>query len=99
MVDEKIIKSTVRIPEGLYWQFQEMQAKNRVSNEVAIREAIQKWIEGETSTPPSPMPKGNRYQQMLAHILTSKNRDAISAVQQNLEVFFKYIHGKETDIK
>ena len=38
------VKTTVRLPANLHWQFQKERAMRRLSNETAIREAFSIWI-------------------------------------------------------
>src|SRR5579859_5006514 len=38
------VKTTVRLPADLHWQFQGERAKRRLSNEKAISEAFASWI-------------------------------------------------------
>src|SRR5579859_595997 len=44
MNSSSTIKTTVRLPADLHWQFQAERAKRRFSNEKAIAEAFASWI-------------------------------------------------------
>ena len=44
MSSSSTIKTTVRLPADLHWQFQGERAKRRLSNEKAISEAFALWI-------------------------------------------------------
>src|SRR2546421_439085 len=44
MSSSSTIKTTVRLPADLHWQFQGERAKRRLSNEKAIAEAFALWI-------------------------------------------------------
>jgi hypothetical protein len=45
MSSEASVKTTVRIPADLHWQFQVERTKRRLSNEAAIQQAFATWIE------------------------------------------------------
>jgi hypothetical protein len=44
MDSEHTVKTTIRLPADLHWQFQAERANRRLSNEQAIREAFALWI-------------------------------------------------------
>ena len=82
-------KSTVSLPADLYWQFQEEQGRRRLSNQAAVTQAIQQWIDRRTESTACQerLPENEHWHSVLAKILASGDREAISAVQQNLLVF------------
>jgi|SRR5579872_3678603 len=41
---EDTVKTTIRLPADLHWQFQGERAKRRLSNEKALSEALTYWI-------------------------------------------------------
>ena len=45
------IKTTVRLPTELHWEFQSERAKRRLSNEKAVCEAFAAWITHPTGGP------------------------------------------------
>ena len=44
MSSDDTVKTTIRLPADLHWQFQSERTKRRLSNEKAIREAFAAWI-------------------------------------------------------
>lgn len=88
-LSQELKKSTVSLPADLYWQFQEEQGRRRLSNQAAVIQAIQQWVDRRTESTPSQerLPENEHWHSVLAKILASGDRDAISAVQQNLLVF------------
>src|SRR5690348_12783007 len=49
MSTQDTVKTTVRLPADLHWQFQTERAKRRLSNEKAICEAFALWIANPTA--------------------------------------------------
>ena len=89
-------KSTILLSAELYWLFQETQGRRRVNNHTAITQAVQQWIDGAAS--PSQherVPENEHWHGLLADILASGDREAIMAVQQNLQVFHRLMRPKE----
>jgi len=91
-------KSTVSLPAELYWRFQEEQSRRRLSNQVAVAQAIQQWLERRTEAVATHerRPENEHWHGLLADILTSADQEAISAVQQNLLVFHRLMRRGET---
>ena len=89
-------KSTVSLPAELYWRFQEEQGRRRLSNQAAVAQAIQQWMERreETTAPHERQPKNEHWHGILDDILLSSDQEAISAVQQNLLVFHRLMRGR-----
>lgn len=91
MPDPKKIKTSLYLPEDVFWKLKEETVRRRFSTDTAaMEEAIKTWIDAP-EPPPSgkAVPAGNRWHQMLADILASGDREAISAVQHNLMVFHR----------
>jgi hypothetical protein len=90
-------KSTVSLPAELYWRFQEEQSRRRMSNQAAVIQAIQQWLEGraEAVAPQERLPEDEHWHGLLADILTTGDQEAISAVQQNLLVFHRLMRPGE----
>lgn len=84
-------KSTVSLPAELYWRFQEEQGRRRLSNQAAVAQAIQQWLERreETAAPHERLSQNEHWHGILDDILLSSDQEAISAVQQNLLVFHR----------
>lgn len=84
-------KSTVSLPAELYWRFQEEQGRRRLSNQAAVIQAIQQWLESRTEAVAvhERLPENEQWYSLLGDILTSGDQEAISAVQQSLLVFHR----------
>ena len=91
-------KSTVSLPADLYWRFQEEQSRRRLSNQAAVAQAIQQWVErrAEGVAPRERLPENEHWHDILTDILSSADQEAISAVQQNLLVFHRLMRSLET---
>jgi hypothetical protein len=94
---QELKKSTISLSADLYWRFQEEQGRRRLSNQAAVTQAIQQWLEKrpETVPPCERLPENDYWHGVLAKILTSGDREAISAVQQNLLVFHRLMQPGE----
>jgi hypothetical protein len=90
-------KSTISLPAELYWRFQEEQVRRRLSNQAAVAQAIQQWLEGraELAAPRERLPQNELWHGLLDDILASGDQEAISAVQQNLLVFHRLMRSAE----
>ena len=85
-------KSTVSLPAELYWRFQEEQSRRRLSNQAAVIQAIQQWLERRPQAGAATQerqPENEHWYGLLTDILTSGDPEAISAVQQNLLIFHR----------
>jgi hypothetical protein len=90
-------KSTISLPAELYWRFQEEQVRRRLSNQAAVAQAIQQWLEGraEPAAPRERLAQNQHWHGILEDILASGDQEAISAVQQNLLVFHRLMRNAE----
>src|ERR1700693_2722487 len=90
-------KSTISLPAELYWRFQEEQSRRRLSNQAAVAQAIQQWLEGraEVAAPRERLAQNEHWHGILDEILTSSDQEAISPVQQNLLVFHRLMRNAE----
>lgn len=87
-------KSTVSLPAELYWRFQEEQVRRRMSNQAAVIQAIQEWIEGRAEVgTPEKLAENERWHRLLTDILSSGDQEAILAVRQNLLVFHRLMRA------
>src|SRR5215471_3699390 len=84
-------KSTVSLPVELYWRFQEEQGRRRLSNQAAVTQAIQQWLErrAEAVAPRDRLSENEYWYGLLDDILANRDQEAISAVQQSLLVFHR----------
>jgi hypothetical protein len=96
-VSTELKKSTVSLPVELYWRFQEEQGRRRLSNQAAVTQAIQQWLDGraEAGAPHERLPEDEHWHNLLSDILTSGDQEAISAAQQNLLVFHRLMRPVE----
>jgi hypothetical protein len=51
MSSDETIKTTVRLPAELHWQFQSERVRRHLSNEKAVRDALASWIAREPRRP------------------------------------------------
>lgn len=87
-------KSTVSLPAELYWRFQEEQVRRRMSNQAAVTQAIQQWLERRVEAgAQEQLPENERWHGLLAEILASGDQEAIAAVRQNLLVFHRLMRS------
>ncbi len=87
-------KSTVSLPTELYWRFQEEQVRRRMSNQAAVIQAIQEWIDGRVEAATrEDLPENERWHRLLTDILSSGDQEAIMAVRQNLLVFHRLMRS------
>ena len=94
-VKAELKKSTVSLPAELYWRFQEEQSRRRLSNQAAVTQAIQQWLDrrAEAVASRERLPENEHWHGLLADILTSGDQEAISAVQQNLLIFHRLMRS------
>jgi|SRR5450631_3734889 hypothetical protein len=89
-------KSTISLSAELYWRFQEEQGRRRLSNQAAVAQAIQQWVDrAEVAAPRERLAQNEHWHAILDDILTSSDQEAISAVQQNLLVFHRLMRKAE----
>jgi len=96
-ITSELKKSTVSLPADLYWRFQVEQGRRRLTNQLAVAQAIQQWLErpAESIASHERRPENEHWHGILADILTSADEQAIAAVQQNLLVFHRLMrHGE-----
>lgn len=101
MTAQKKIKTSLYLPEDLFWELKGETVKRRFPTDTAaMEEAIKIWIDSpdasQSASGGSRHP-GDRWHDMLADILASGDREAISAVQQNLLVFHRVKLTKATE--
>ena len=91
LASPELKKSTISLPAELYWRFQEEQGRRRLSNQAAVIQAIQQWLErrDESTEQGEPQPENEHWHGLLADIFSSGDQEAISAVQQSLLVFHR----------
>ena len=71
--DTELKKSTISLSAELYWRFQEEQGRRRLSNQAAVVQAIQQWVErrAEFAAPRERLAQNEHWQCILADILRS----------------------------
>jgi hypothetical protein len=88
MTESATIKTSIVLPAELHWQLKTTAAERRLSDTAAVREAIRKWIDGpvdsQADSRPAAAPPGDRWQKMLADVLSHGDREAKDIVQQQL---------------
>ena len=92
-------RTTIYLPEGLRWRLKKVMADRHVESDTkAIEEAVQDWIKGRRIGPQARVDHKNPWLDALAFVLASGDLDAISAVQQNIVLFYKYVGGNAEDL-
>jgi hypothetical protein len=92
-------RTTIYLPEELRWRLKKVMADRHVESDTkAIEEAVQDWIKGRRIGPQARVDHKNPWLDALAFVLASGDLDAISAVQQNIVLFYKYVGGNAEDL-
>jgi hypothetical protein len=96
-------RTTIYLTEELRWELRRVMAERRVESDTkAIEEAVRQWIKGPGRPQLVPQPAATRessaWQRALGFIIASGHHDAISAVQQNIVLFYGIAGGNTEDL-
>ena len=100
MSEEKKIKTSVYLPHSVHWKLKEESVRRRMTDTAAMEEAITSWIgaPARATEPQLVVSNKNPWLRALSFIMASGDNDAISAVQQNIVIFFKHVGGNAAEL-
>jgi hypothetical protein len=87
--EKKILPTSFRIPRELLKEFRVACAQREVVQSEVVTSLIEGWTDHPVAAAPIAARPPTKWHQMLTDILESGDREAISAVQQNLLVFHR----------
>jgi hypothetical protein len=96
MSSDDTVKTTIRLPADLHWQFQSERAKRRLSNETAIRQAIATWIARPASRRRKLEASSARSTSLEA---PGRDQEYVSTLLEMLRDFENHVEQMQRDLK
>ncbi|MEO8097995.1 MAG: hypothetical protein ABI811_09865 [Acidobacteriota bacterium] len=96
-------KTSVYLPENLFWKFKEEVVRRRLASDTAAMEvAIRQWVEQdaghERQAAEETRGRNKRLREMLDQILNSGDDEAVAAVRQSIQAVFKELKTRDQNI-